>query len=149
VQLLGANHLFLELIGTRGKFGQKSIRIGQKSNGSRSCGVMRRGYSLGDIRKLGLHVELESQRSIIRLRNRPSSAQDWMDVLGVYIGELRPASRTVLGEGLGVNKLLNWEFSRCSGVALVGVSMICIAMYYLEAILQRIISIIVFCVRAR
>jgi hypothetical protein len=45
---------------------------------------------------------------------------------------------------LALERVLNWEFSRCSGIALVRVSIICIAMMYLEAILQSIISIIVF-----
>jgi hypothetical protein len=40
--------------------------------------------------------------------------------------------------------LLNWEFFRYSGIVLVRVLMICIAMLYLKAILQSIISIIVF-----
>jgi hypothetical protein len=43
--------------------------------------------------------------------------------------------------------LLNWEFSRYSGVALIGVSIFCIVVYYLEAILQRIITIVFVCRR--
>jgi hypothetical protein len=45
-------------------------------------------------------------------------------------------------------KLLNWEFSRYSGVALIGGSIICIVVCYLEDILQRIITtIVIVCVR--
>ena len=38
------------------------------------------------------------------LRDRPSPAQDRLDVLGVYIREIRPASGAILGEGLGDDK---------------------------------------------
>jgi hypothetical protein len=66
-----------------------------------------------------------------------------------YSKVVTPDSRTTISLGDPRCFVLNWEFSRCSGIALVGVSMICIAMLYLEAILQSIISTIVFvCVRA-
>jgi hypothetical protein len=59
--------LFLKRIGERGLIGQENTLIGLMNSEMRSFGAIRRGLSLVDIRKYGLHAKLERKKSTTRI----------------------------------------------------------------------------------
>jgi hypothetical protein len=59
VELAAGNQSLPTQIESHDFNGLLSTKIGQKSSGSRLCGVTKRGSNLGGIQRIGLHVRLD------------------------------------------------------------------------------------------